>query len=366
MRLIRAYPVRAIVTVLAIVTTTALVVAGSATLAGSAALAGGQAHAAAARSTSTVTAIVVEPVSSFGPLPTTVAPTAAPATTSPGTAPPATTAPATIAPEPTTAPSSPATFPPLRDGVVPILYLHRVEAPPPGFSLWPVEQQQSFLAYDVLPSAFAAQLDWLASHGYTTILPRDLASHWDEGTGLPPRPVIISLDDGFPSWNRTVLPMLQAHHMVAEFYLTIDAIALGRLTWDDVRALARAGNGIGAHDLHHIQLAGLGPDKSPASTSEMWEEIHDARALIGEEVGTPPDSMAYVGGGFDATLESLVQQAGYTTARSILRGIDQTLGQRFTLRVVRVGVRDDVVDVVTGELVPGLPVFRAKLVGTRT
>jgi peptidoglycan/xylan/chitin deacetylase (PgdA/CDA1 family) len=250
--------------------------------------------------------------------------------------------------------------------VVPVLYLHRVEAPPPGFSLWPAEQQQTFLAYDVLPSAFEAQLDWLAAHGYTTILPRDLARHWDKGTPLPRRPMIISLDDGFLSWNRTVLPMLQAHHMVAEFYLTIDAITPGRMTWDDVRELARAGNGIGAHDVHHVQLTQLGADRPPLSIAEMWEEIHEARVIIGREVGTPPDSMAYVGGGFDTTLESLVRRAGYTTARSILRGIDQTPEHRFTLRVIRIGSRDDVLDVVTGELVPGLPVFTAKMAGARS
>jgi peptidoglycan/xylan/chitin deacetylase (PgdA/CDA1 family) len=246
---------------------------------------------------------------------------------------------------------------------VPVLYLHRVEATPPGFLLWPVDQQQTFLAYDVLPSAFEAQLDWLTTHGYTTILPRDLVAHWDRGIPLPPRPVIISLDDGFRSWNRTVLPMLQAHRMVAEFYLTIDAITLGRLTWNDVRELARAGNGIGAHDVHHVQLAQLGGDKPPASIAEMWSEIADARAIIGREVGTLPDSMAYVGGGFDATLVTLVRRAGYTSARSILRGIEQTPGHRFTLRVVRIGPRDDVVDVVTGELAPGLPVFAAKMAG---
>jgi hypothetical protein len=94
----------------------------------------------------------------------------------------------------------------------------------------------------------------------------------------------------------------------------------------------------------------------------MWSEIADARAIIGREVGILPDSMAYVGGGFDATLESLVWRAGYTTARSILRGIDQTPGHRFTLRVIRIGSRDDVLDV-TGELVPGLPIFAAKMAG---
>ena len=54
-------------------------------------------------------------------------------------------------------------------------------------------RRERFPTYDVLPVAFAAQLDWLLANGYTTILPRDLAAHWDQGTPLPAKPVIITL-----------------------------------------------------------------------------------------------------------------------------------------------------------------------------
>jgi peptidoglycan/xylan/chitin deacetylase (PgdA/CDA1 family) len=263
-------------------------------------------------------------------------------------------------------PSPIPSFPPLAEGTVPILYLHRVVAPPPGFATWSADKKREFLAYDVIPAAFAAQLDWLIANGYTTILPRDLTAHWDNGTPLPPRPVIITLDDGSPSWTRTVLPMLQTRHMVAEFYLTLDAIASHSITWNQVRELARAGMGIGAHDVHHVELAMRGDDLPPASLETMWYEVHEARVVIGGKIGTPPDSMAYVGGGFNADLIALVRKAGYTTARSIIRGIGQSSSTRFTLRVIAIRPREDVVDVVTGEMVPGLPTFASEVSGTAT
>src|SRR5450759_4590460 len=52
--------------------------------------------------------------------------------------------------------------------------------------------------------------DWLEAHGYTTILPRDLAEHWDRGVPLPARCVILTFDDGYPEWVSTVLPLLDA------------------------------------------------------------------------------------------------------------------------------------------------------------
>jgi peptidoglycan/xylan/chitin deacetylase (PgdA/CDA1 family) len=175
--------------------------------------------------------------------------------------------------------------------------------------------------------------------------------------------VILTFDDGFQDWVTTVLPALRQHHMVAEFYLTLDAIANENISWREVRALARAGNGIGAHDVHHIQLANLGHGMPDASSARMWSEVHNARAIIKAHVGVAPDSMAYVGGGFDARLETLVRKAGYTTARCIIRGIVQAESRRFELRVVRIGARDDVADVLTGSLVPGLPAFVARMHG---
>ena len=246
---------------------------------------------------------------------------------------------------------------------VPILYYHRVQKIPAAYPSWSTARKRRFTTYDVLPSAFAAQLDWLFLHGYTTILPRDLAAHWDLGTPLPERPVIISFDDGSHDWVRTVMPLLKARGMVAEFYLTLDAIKHGNLTWKEVRRLAAAGNGIGAHDVHHVQLAALGPGRTRASPATMWAEVSEIRRIIGFNVGVFPDSMAYVGGGVDDTLESLVRTAGYTSARGIQRGITQRPTTRFRMRVVRIGVHDDVANLLQGAMVADLPTFAARMRG---
>ena len=246
---------------------------------------------------------------------------------------------------------------------VPILYYHRVQALPGDYPHWSAAHQKQFMTYDVIPAAFAAQLDWLREHGYTTILPRDLTAHWDFGVSLPERPVIITFDDGSHDWIKTVLPMLQARGMVAEFYLTLDAIAHGNLTWPQVRRLIEAGNGVGAHDVHHVQLAALHNGHPNASPATMAAEVGGARQTIGQHTGVFPDSMAYVGGGFDAALVQAVRNAGYTSARSILRGIATDPPERYRLPVVRIGVHDDVIDLLHGLINPALPTFTARMRG---
>jgi peptidoglycan/xylan/chitin deacetylase (PgdA/CDA1 family) len=268
-----------------------------------------------------------------------------------------------ISPSPSPTPTSaPSPTPIARSATVPILYYHRVQPVPHDFSTWTRTRQQRFLAYDALPKAFVAQLDWLAANGYTTILPGDLAAHWDHGEPLPAKPVIITFDDGSRSWTKRVMPALQKRGMVAEFYLTLDAIKADAIDWGDLRQLAAAGNGIGAHDVHHVQIAGL-PGGHDPPIAEMWKEVNDIRGVILANVGVAPDSMAYVGGGYDKTLMGLVAAAGYTTARSINRGIVQTVDRRYRLRVVRIGANDDVIDPQKQTLVPGLPTFAARMRG---
>lgn len=256
-----------------------------------------------------------------------------------------------------------ASLPPIPAGAVPILYYHRVEAIPAAWPSWTKTRQAAFIDYDVLPTAFAAQLDWLVANGYSTILPRELAAHWDNGLPLPAKPVILTFDDGWHDWVTNVLPMLEARGMRAEFYLTLAAIGDGNISWAEVQALSDAGEGIGAHDIHHVQLAQLGPGKPDAAPATMWAEVNGARQTIGSHIGIYPDSMAYVGGGFSPELEALAEQAGYTTARTILRGIVQNPAVRFQLRVVRIGPYDDITNRTSWALDPGLPTFVARMHG---
>jgi peptidoglycan/xylan/chitin deacetylase (PgdA/CDA1 family) len=248
---------------------------------------------------------------------------------------------------------------------VTILYYHRVIAPPRGFRHWPRARRDRFLRYDVTPAAFEAQLDWLVARGYTTILPRDLAAHWDSGAPLPALPVIITFDDGTHDWAATVLPLLRERHMIAEFYVTLQSIPSGGMSWPELRALAAAGNGIGAHGLHHRQLAGLPGPHRAVSEAMMRREVERPRVILEQKLGIVPDSMAYVGGGFDATLRRVVREAGYTTARSILHGRIQDPANRYVLRVLRIGSGLDVLDPVAGTLRPGLPGFTRLVLGGR-
>ncbi|MFC3549811.1 polysaccharide deacetylase family protein [Lysobacter cavernae] len=132
--------------------------------------------------------------------------------------------------------------------------------------------------YSVRPDDFARQLDWLQANGYRSMHLDDVALD----TAADSQTLLISFDDGDASNIEVALPLLRARGMSAEFFITSDFIDRpGMLTSTDVRALADAGMGIGAHGCSHAFLEDLEP---AALTAELRDSRHRLRVLTGGAV----------------------------------------------------------------------------------
>ena len=83
---------------------------------------------------------------------------------------------------------------------VPILMYHVVEDPPAG-APWP-------LLY-VSAAEFSSQMAWLDRNGYTGTTLTEMWRNWHHGEALPPRPVVITFDDGYGSVFENALPVLE-------------------------------------------------------------------------------------------------------------------------------------------------------------
>src|SRR4051812_25421074 len=89
---------------------------------------------------------------------------------------------------------------------LPILMYHRIDRP--SALAPPITQRLT-----VAPAAFAAQMQWLADHGYHALSERQVFDAEVGGHRLPARSVVVTFDDGYRDVLRYAVPVLQRLHL---------------------------------------------------------------------------------------------------------------------------------------------------------
>ena len=128
---------------------------------------------------------------------------------------------------------------------------------------------------------------------------------------------IVSLqwDDGSVH-QIALLRMLRRYRMHGTFYLNSERLGTrGFMSWDDVHALARAGNEIAGHTLTHKHLPRL------AHWKQVKQVCGDRQNLF--DHGFHPSSFAYPYGSLDKRVEKVVEDCGYNTGRGVY-GLDSS------------------------------------------
>lgn len=156
---------------------------------------------------------------------------------------------------------------------VPVLMYHHV-APDPS---------RAGLGLRVRPVDFDAQMNYLFQNGYRTVRLQDLAAAIQGiGHALPPKPVVITFDDGYEDVYRYAFPILRKYGYTATVFLVSSWLnqpeKYGALSWDQVKAMARAGMQFGSHTVSHPNLLKL-------SLRDALEEMTESRAAIEATLG---------------------------------------------------------------------------------
>lgn len=160
----------------------------------------------------------------------------------------------------------------------------------------------------VKPDDFAAQLDWLVAHGYHAITLAELRAHRERGRPLPPRPVVLTFDDGWGEHLGIARDWLEPRGLRGVFFVYTGAVgAGGYLSWGDARGFEAAGHEVLSHTVGHPDLTRL-PDE------RLRVEMRDSRARLERELGHPVETIAYPFGAFDARVVKAAGDAGYRMA----------------------------------------------------
>lgn len=186
-------------------------------------------------------------------------------------------------------------------GPVPILEYHVLGQPPAG---------APYPELYVGRSDFSRQMDWLERQGYEAVTLEQVEAAWYRAGTLPPKPIVVSFDDGYRPQFTFALPELRRHGWAGVLNLKAEG---SDLYHSNVEAMINAGWEVAAHTIHHLDLTELGP-------SQLREEVAGSRAMLRREYGVPVDDFCYPAGRFDQTVIEAVKAAGYTGATTEIPG----------------------------------------------
>ncbi len=185
-------------------------------------------------------------------------------------------------------------------------------------------------AYSVAPGDFERQMAYLADKGYTAVTMADLVNHMTAGKPLPPRPVVITFDDGYADNYYTALPIMAKYGMRATVFVVTDFLdERPYLTWDEVKALRAAGTEIGSHTLHHRALPDL-----PAG--ERVRDLMMSKEGLEWRLDAPVRFLAYPFGRYDADTIAAVKTAGYRAAVSTRLGLNNPGDDLYALKRINI------------------------------
>jgi peptidoglycan/xylan/chitin deacetylase (PgdA/CDA1 family) len=164
--------------------------------------------------------------------------------------------------------------------------------------------------WSVSPDAFASQMALLIAEGWATISPAQLVAYLEQGEPLPPRSIMITMDDGYKDVYDVAFSILRDTALRPVLFIVPEYMGYkAYLDWPQLRELCDAGFVVGAHGYDHSNLR-------QATDDEVLRQVADARALLEEQLGVTVDAFCYPYGSYDArTLKALREhdyRSGYT------------------------------------------------------
>ena len=146
---------------------------------------------------------------------------------------------------------------------------------------------------------------------------------------LPPRPVVITFDDGYRDVVTHALPIMQRYGFCGVAYVIAGQIGTGKyMKAGELRELFDAGWEIGSHSMSHVDLT--------LDYSVVRFEMLQSRLTLQEASGESIDTYAYAYGKTDGFITGKVNDYGYRAAMGLGSSWEHTLGTLLYLSRIEV------------------------------
>jgi len=175
------------------------------------------------------------------------------------------------------------------------------------------------------PATFKRQIAALSRSGYVAMTLGQLAEAIDAEGTLPPKPVVLTFDDGFKNFYSDAFPVLDEYGFAATVFVVTGHCGGHNdwggnprgfrrselLSWNEIRELYQKGVEFGAHSKTHKDLTRI-------SLSEARSEIEESGLDLEIFLGVRTKSFAYPFGKVDEAIKRIVAKRFAVAASTTL------------------------------------------------
>lgn len=183
--------------------------------------------------------------------------------------------------------------------------------------------------YVISPTEFESDLQWLQSHGYTTVLVEDLIAY-TQGGDLPEKPILLTFDDGYYNNYLYAFPLAQqygAKFVISPIGYCSDAYSetgetnayYAHCHWENLKEMVDTGlvevqNH--SYQLHENTGGCLGLQQRTGEAdgeyhTRLTADLTKAQNRIENAVGVRPTTLAYPFGAVSKGTDDIVRKLGF-------------------------------------------------------
>lgn len=208
---------------------------------------------------------------------------------------------------------------------IPVIFYHHVE---------PMAQakQEGHGGLTVDVANFDSQMQYLVSRGYHTVTAEDVILTLRHQKSLPPKPVAVTLDDGYSDIFNYAFPITRKYGIIMNLMIPTGLMDNpGYLSWNNLGNMISSGS-VFAYDhtwSHYSMPAG--------NDAKDQMEIMTAKQQLESHFGKTVDVFAYPYGIGNGRIQNLLVKDGFTGAYSTIGGTVQCDSFIFNLHRIRIG-----------------------------
>ncbi len=210
--------------------------------------------------------------------------------------------------------------PRVQGGLATLMY-HKIGQPPPGSRLKPLW---------VSAAEFRQQMQYLKTNGYTALTFADLRDAEQGKKPMPPKPVLVTFDDGYANNYELAYPVLKELGLKGNIFLVYETMDhhnawhdpasepwIPMLTWAQIREMQDSGvMEMGSHTMRHRNLPQIPLD-------EVCWELQESKRRLEDKLGREMVGFAYPygAGAYVPEVRQATREAGYRYDFGIKQGI---------------------------------------------